>query len=114
MLGLSTRRQPTSTSRHSTMSSAGSAPEHNERSVFSRWMTESSLEVHDDAVDGRGYARHNQQTEEYVPTAASGFDDGLCLPVRALADDTQVNTELNGGEVTNATLEGGKTPGEEL
>ncbi|CAE7924644.1 unnamed protein product [Symbiodinium necroappetens] len=43
--------------------------------------------AHDDAVDGRGYARPNQQTEEYV------------------------NTEVGQGEVMNATLEGGKTPG---
>ncbi|CAE7706423.1 unnamed protein product [Symbiodinium microadriaticum] len=49
----------------------------------SRWMTESSPEAHDDAVDGRGYARPNQQTEEYVPAAVSGLDDGLWLSRRS-------------------------------
>ncbi|CAE7498925.1 unnamed protein product [Symbiodinium natans] len=43
--------------------------------------------AHDDAVNGRGYPRQNQQTEEYV------------------------NTDVGQGEAINATLPGGKTQG---
>ena len=81
--------------------------------MFLRRLTECSPEAHDDAVDGRGYARPNQQTEEYVPTAVSEIDDGLWLPGRSLTTLAQVNTEVGQGEVVNATLEGGKTPGDE-
>ena len=79
-------------------------------------MPKPASKAHDDAVNGRGYPRQNQQTEEYaratVQQVSRFLHDALAKQFQCpLCSATQVNTDVGQGEAINATLPGGKTQG---